>query len=132
MKGPVKLLFRECETGFLLVDANDPFPGVVGAGKAWAFTTIEEVADCLRWHFSEAKQPSIVISGNEECSFLDCPPGLFLFEGRVCFKSEYSSGRRQPDAYCIDSGEYFWGGTNGDVEARLKLTVTPVKAAAGK
>jgi hypothetical protein len=62
----------------------------------------------------------------EPCAFVYCPPGLFRWQGMLCFKSEYSSKPGQQDAYCVDSGEYFWGGTNGDLEARRSLTVTPV------
>lgn len=60
------------------------------------------------------------------CTFANCPPGLFLHAGMLCFKSEYSTKPGQPDAYCVDSGEYFWGGTSGDLEKRLALIVTPV------
>lgn len=59
------------------------------------------------------------------CRFVDCPPGLFRWQGLLCFKSEYSTKAGQPDAYCVDSGEYFWGGTNGDLDARRQLIVTP-------
>lgn len=43
-----------------------------------------------------------------ECSFGECPPGLFLYDKNVFFKSEYTTNGR-PDAYC-DSGEYFCAG----------------------
>lgn len=62
----------------------------------------------------------------------ECPEGLFLFNGTLCFKSEYqtqnqSSGYWQSDAYVVSSGEYFWGGAS-TAEARDKLLVTPVPA----
>jgi hypothetical protein len=53
-----------------------------------------------------------------------CPPGLFLYEGRLGFKSEYRDANG-PEAYVVESGEYFWGGTD-DVDVRLNLKVTPV------
>jgi hypothetical protein len=53
-----------------------------------------------------------------------CPPGLFLFDGGCGFKTEYSD-QNGPEAYCVESGEYFWGGTN-DAHARRMLMVTPV------
>ena len=60
----------------------------------------------------------------------ECPPGLFLFEGRCLgFKSEYKtqskSGVWQSDAYVVESGEYFWGGIS-DATTREKLMVLPL------
>jgi hypothetical protein len=61
----------------------------------------------------------------------DCPPGLFLFNGSLGFKSEYKTeslsrpGVWQSDAYVVESGEYFWGGVS-DPEARERLMVEPV------
>ena len=57
------------------------------------------------------------------CTLDECPPGFFLREDSLCFKSEYHTDQKA-DAYC-DTGEYFWGGTN-DVSARGKLIVQPV------
>ncbi len=62
-----------------------------------------------------------------ECTLAECPPGLFLFNGYLGFKSEYHTKAGQPDAYCVESGEYFWGGAKG-IEARAALLVTPVDA----
>ena len=53
-----------------------------------------------------------------------CPPGLFKVEGGFGFKTEYRDDNG-PEAYCVESGEYFWGGTN-DPEKRRNLIVTPV------
>ena len=70
----------------------------------------------------------------------ECPPGLFLYNGTLGFKSEY--GAMEPDdamngkhwkvgnradAYCADSGEYFWGGTSNH-DDRAKLLVYPIAA----
>lgn len=68
------------------------------------------------------------LEAGEPCAFVDCPPGLFRYAGMLCFKSEYSSKAGQQDAYVIESGEYFWGGTNGDLSARRALVVTPMSA----
>jgi hypothetical protein len=65
-------------------------------------------------------------------SLAECPPGLFVF-GLSClgFKSEYKTesqsrpGVWQSDAYVVESGEYFWGGTSNAVE-REELLVTPL------
>lgn len=65
----------------------------------------------------------------------DCPPGPFLFEGALGFKTEYRAmvldmGRlvtsRWPDAYCMATGEAFWGGTTKHRD-RAKLLVMPVE-----
>ncbi|MGW8138996.1 hypothetical protein [Sphingomonas zeae] len=72
----------------------------------------------------------------------DCPPGPFLFDGELCFKTEYRAmvqapsncrtgpevrfmTSRWPDAYCLASGETFWGGTTKHRD-RAKLLVMPV------
>jgi len=52
---------------------------------------------------------------------IDCPPGLFVFNGSYGFRSEYG-----PDAYCLESGEYFWGGVSGDKAKRAELLVEPL------
>lgn len=75
----------------------------------------------------------------ELVSLSECPPGLFLWNGTLGFMSEYGAmepvvmgktwtvGKRA-DAYCADSGEYFWGGTSNH-DDRAKLMVQPVDAA---
>ena len=59
----------------------------------------------------------------------ECPPGLFLWNGNLCFRSEYATmtetNPRQPDAYVVESGEYFWGGVS-DSRSRDELMVQPV------
>lgn len=60
-----------------------------------------------------------------ETSLEECPVGLFVCSGELCFKSEYSTDGR-PDAYIVASGEYFWGGTDEPAEAR-RLRVTPLE-----
>lgn len=60
----------------------------------------------------------------------DCPPGLFWFNGSLCFRTEYSTTitstpAPQPDAYVVASGEYFWGGAKSS-EARSELMVQPI------
>lgn len=70
----------------------------------------------------------------------ECPPGLFFWNGTLGFKSDY--GAMEPvgsnfktwkmgsraDAYCADSGEYFWGGTSNH-DDRAKVLVMPIDAA---
>lgn len=56
-----------------------------------------------------------------EVTLAECPPGLFVFNGSYGFRSEYGT-----DAYCLESGEYFSGGTNGGKAIRAALLVEPV------
>lgn len=72
----------------------------------------------------------------------ECPPGLFWFGGTLGFKTEYGAMElvgpsdqpgpdlrwtvsNHPDAYCAESGEYFWGGTTNQRD-RANLMVRPV------
>ena len=57
------------------------------------------------------------------CTLEMCPPGLFCHGDTFGFKTEYSD-QNGPEAYCVESGEYFWGGTD-DKEVRRALKVTP-------
>ena len=54
-----------------------------------------------------------------------CPPGVFYFEGSFGFKTEYRTDN-QIEAFCLSSGEVFWGGVNSR-EQRNALIVTPCK-----
>lgn len=74
------------------------------------------------------------------CSLADCPPGPFLFNGHLGFKTEYGSMSGKdlgdgnvawsvssyPDVYVMDSGEVFWGGVSSN-DARASLAVQPVE-----
>lgn len=62
----------------------------------------------------------------------NCPPGLFVYDGYIGFKTEYGVSiggqvTHWPDAYCIDSGEFFWGGATTH-EDRAELLVLPIDA----
>jgi len=79
---------------------------------------------------------------SEAVTLAECPPGLFEFGGSLGFKTEYGmtlvdeNGANMPgdqvrwkvtswpDAYCLESGEVFWGGTKTH-EERAKLLVRP-------
>lgn len=54
------------------------------------------------------------------CDLNECPPGYFIFDGSICFKSQYGPN----EIYC-DTGEAFWGGVN-TVEEKIKLIVQPL------
>lgn len=55
----------------------------------------------------------------------DAPPGLFLWNGVLCFKSEYTMCGTCPEAFVVESGEYFWGDAKMHSE-RSQLMVEPV------
>lgn len=59
----------------------------------------------------------------------ECPPGIFRTEeGDWGFKSEYST-KGKCDAYCLGSGEYFYGGAL-DAEDRGLQMVEPLDVVA--
>jgi hypothetical protein len=43
-----------------------------------------------------------------ECSLEECPPGAFLYNKQVCFKSEYRTSNGAIEAY-NSAGEFFCG-----------------------
>ena len=55
-----------------------------------------------------------------------CPPGMFEFNGSFGFKTEYSDPHLGPEAYCVESGEVFWGGATNNLQ-RGSLLVQPVE-----
>lgn len=59
-------------------------------------------------------------NGNQ-INFDELRPGLFLYNGTLCFKSEYGS-----EAFIVESGEMFKGGTKSEKEKGL-LKVQPMK-----
>ena len=50
------------------------------------------------------------------CKLKECPPGFFLKDDEVGFKSEYAGdsldNKNRTEAFC-ESGCYFWGGEEG-------------------
>lgn len=72
---------------------------------------------------------------DKPCTLNDCPEGLFVtMDGHLGFKSEYATERPatnsqprrlQVDAYCLESGEYFWGGAKS-TEERGQILVRPI------
>ena len=61
-----------------------------------------------------------------QCTFSECPAGLFVFNDSVCFKSEYCTDKGELEAY-NEAGEFFWGGTES-YKIREELIVQPVIA----
>ena len=58
----------------------------------------------------DIKVSKIILKPSDwECTLAKCPPGLFVFNGEVCFKTEYRGSGGHSEAYC-SSGEAFWGG----------------------
>jgi hypothetical protein len=78
---------------------------------------------------------------SKEVALRNCPPGPFLFNGSLGFKTEYGSmeceNPRDPktlwrvghhsDVYVMASGEAFWGGVTSK-DDREALLVVPVDA----
>lgn len=68
-----------------------------------------------------------------EVRLAQCPPGLFeTADGTWGFKTEYAhqsmtDGFLYPEAYVVESGEFFWGGATTHPE-RAGLLVRPLKA----
>lgn len=60
-----------------------------------------------------------------EMPLSECPPGLFLCDGNIGFKTEYRTDGRM-EVFC-ESGEVFWGGTNVEDERR-KIKVIPLES----
>jgi len=62
----------------------------------------------------------VIIPNGWPCTLLECPPGFFVFEDRLCLKTEYAY-----DGPYNEGGEVFWGGVDTK-EERAKLIVEPV------
>jgi hypothetical protein len=55
----------------------------------------------------------------------ECPPGFFVFEDDLCFKTEYRTEQGKMEVYCC-SGEFFCAGTSSE-EQKAGLIVQPVE-----
>ena len=53
------------------------------------------------------------------CALEDLAPGLFLFHGTICLLNDYG------DAFLINGGNAFWGGTDSHADI-AKLIVQPM------
>jgi hypothetical protein len=116
---------------------------------AWMYSNADDLTPCVsgeRWREPEAQgwtetplytrplaDHRALVEALEACTLADCPPGLFTFNGTLCFKSEYTTTLENPhryqcDAYVVESGEYFHGGAKSTAE-RAALIVTPTLAA---
>lgn len=69
----------------------------------------------------------IIIPQKRRVRLNACPVGLFLHGQTLAVMTEYFSYPNlvyQRDAYLVESGEYFWGGTK-TTQDRAKLLVNP-------
>ena len=66
----------------------------------------------------------IIVPDGWPCTLEACRPGFFVFDNRLCFKSEYTNDNGHLEAFC-ESGEAFWGGAKTHQE-RDALRVHPV------
>lgn len=66
---------------------------------------------------------------SNKMKLMDCPVGLFKYEGYLALKTEYALGNNDkgyaPMCYIVESGEVFWGGAN-DYKELCELEVDPV------
>ena len=78
--------------------------------------------------------PLLPYNRGEKVRLHEMGPGLFLYEGELCVKTQYSTlcttrtGARKPDCYIVATGEYFCGGHGVREEDIQNLTVTPISA----
>ncbi|SEM55320.1 hypothetical protein SAMN05192583_0603 [Sphingomonas gellani] len=86
---------------------------------------MSQASDDPRWPKRTPTPSDEVPVPVERVSLGNCPPGPFIFNGTLGFKTEYGP----TDAYCMGTGEAFWGGTTDKI-ARAALLVQPVEVAA--
>jgi len=73
----------------------------------------------------------VLVPEGDPVTLDDCPEGLFMFGDTIAMMTEYATmsrtvpPMRQRDAYIVESGEYFWGGTSRTMD-RAKLMVQPL------
>ncbi len=60
------------------------------------------------------------------CKLHEFGSGLFLSGNELCFKTGYITGEKS-EAYIVDGGSAFWGGTSSDTD-REELEIQPVVA----
>lgn len=101
-----------------------------------------EIAAIAAWN-TRAQAAPAPDDVREAVTLADCPPGLFLFNGSLGFKTVCGAMRgaiipggkvkwevtHWPDAYCVESGDNFWGGAITH-EDRAQLMVQPIADAA--
>lgn len=66
----------------------------------------------------------IITPNGWPCTLEQCPPGHFVHDGMLCFKTEYKTNEGKIEAYC-SSGEFFVGGC-ADEPCRKTVQVQPV------
>ena len=69
-----------------------------------------------------------LIPDGEKVRLCDMEPGLFLFGDCLALKTEYMTESGRIEAYIVDTGEFFHGGTNTAGDQRV-LMVQPLKVA---
>lgn len=61
----------------------------------------------------------VMVPNNWSCSLEECPPGFFVYENSLCFKTEYHRSNGQVNAF-NEAGEYFY------CEDDQKVIIQPV------
>lgn len=95
-----------------------------GAGGIFVESRIGRKTMEITFETASVPEPTIALG--------DAAPGLYLFGGTLIMKTEYRTEQKNQnaysvDAYIVESGEYFWGGTKGIARDQCALKVTPVK-----
>jgi hypothetical protein len=72
----------------------------------------------------------VVFRSGEPTTLRNCPPGPFVFDGRVSVKLPEPMQNGNAFAYHLDDGEFFMGGSGG--HARDMLIVQPVRLGSPK
>ncbi len=56
----------------------------------------------------------------------NCPVGLFVHEGELCLKTEYTNRTHRVEAYIVSSGEFFSGPAPQTAASQLDTLVIPL------
>lgn len=67
-----------------------------------------------------------LMPNGEKVRLCDMEPGLFLFGDCLALKTEYMTESGRNEAYIVDTGEFFHGGTKTAADQRV-LMVQPLK-----
>jgi len=61
------------------------------------------------------------------CRLDEAPIGLFLDNGELCLKTEYTEPNGLISAFIVSSGEFYWGPSPQSVDGQRAATVTPLQ-----
>lgn len=96
-----------------------------GGRELSAKLLMQEIRALKRPEPSEAEIDRVAIQIGEPVTLAECPVGLFLYDQTLALKTEYGDNEGRIDAYIVETGEFFWGGTMSKADQR-QLVVRPV------